>query len=700
VRQFSVILLAVLAAAGAGYSQSGPKTSLTALRFGTVVTGLGQSIKDGVIVIDGDRIKSVGSGDRAVPAGATIMDLRAYTAIPGLIDAHTHMTYYWDPDSGTRPLNQPRRQPGMTVELSAQNALKTLKTGVTTVRDLGASGGTDYMLRDQIAAGFRTNADGTKTPVIGPRMFVAGQGISGGREGAPAVDAIPGLVDQRVKAGSDWIKVYGSRGSFQSVETTQTLTYEQMKAIVDAGHAAGKPVAIHSYGASGVKDAARAGADSIEHGIEIDAETLALMKKQGTVWVPTVDHNRYYVDSREQYGWAPDVVPPLQDYIQKNFESMRAAFKAGVSMAMGSDAVYSGFGQNTGELRWFVKAGMTPAQALETATTIPAKMLGHAKDLGAIAPGYYADIVAVEGDPLKDISVVIDGVRWVMKNGAVVVERKTADVRAQSPAIEETIAPGANYDHADFRFWLPKDSGPIRAVVVLVPGSNGDGRNMADDVFWQDFATKQRAALIGCRFTDKPHDQSFIEDYVNVSQGSGQALLDALGKFATRTNHPEIAGAKLLLWGMSAGGQFNYEFTAWKPERVAAFIVNKGGIYYSALVSKAARAVPGMLFVGGTDLPSRVDTISGLFAVNRRGGAVWSLVVEPGLGHVVGHSKEMAAMLYEDVLNSTPSTAGFVGDLKTFAIQPAQNPGTPSTPNSWFMTERLANAWKDVVSGK
>ena len=266
--------------------------------------------------------------------------------------------------------------------------------------------------------------------------------------------------------------------------------------------------------------------------------------------------------------------------------------------------------------------------------------------------------------------------------------------------IEETIAPGNNYDHADFRFWLPKDSGPVRAIVVLVPGSNGDGRNMADDAYWQEFATKQHTALLGCRFTDKPHDQNFIEDYVNVSQGSGQALLDAIGKFAVRTNHPEVASAKLLLWGMSAGGQFNYEFTAWKPERVAAFIVNKGGIYYSALVSKAARAVPGMLFVGGADLQSRIDTITGLFAVNRRGGAVWSLVVEPGLGHVVGHSKEMAAMLYEDVLSSTASTAGFTGDLKTFAIQPAANPGTPSTPNSWFMTERLANAWRDIVSSK
>lgn len=270
---------------------------------------------------------------------------------------------------------------------------------------------------------------------------------------------------------------------------------------------------------------------------------------------------------------------------------------------------------------------------------------------------------------------------------------------ASAQAIEETIPAGPNFDHADFKFWLPKDVTTVRAVVVLVPGSNGDGRNMADDPFWQEFATRQRAALMGCRFTDKPHDQAFIEDYVNVSKGSGQAVLDVLAKFATRTNHPEVATAPLLMWGMSAGGQFNYEFTAWKPERVAAFIVNKGGIYYSALLSKAARAVPGMLFVGGTDLQSRIDTITGIFAVNRRGGAVWSLVVEPGLGHVVGHSKELAAMFYEDVLNTPPAAAGFIGDLKTYGIQPAANPGTPSTPNSWFLTERLANAWKAIVSG-
>jgi imidazolonepropionase-like amidohydrolase len=389
---------------------SSRSAALVALRFNTVVTMAGAPIKDGVVVIDGDRIVSVGAGSGAIPAGAEIVDLRPLAAIPGLIDAHTHMTYVWDGAPGTTPLKQPRREPAQTIEAAAANARKTLDAGVTTVRDLGASGGTDYGMRDRIAAG----------TMVGPRMFVSGQGISAGRAGGPAVDAIPALVDTRIKAGSDWIKVYASRGSFQSVETTQTLFYDQLKAIVDTAHARGIRVAIHSYGAAGVKDAVRAGADSVEHGIDLDDETLAMMARQGTVWVPTIDHNRYYVDAKDEYGFPAEAIPALQEYIGKNLDSTKRAFKAGVRLAMGSDAVYSGFGQNTRELGWFVKAGMTPAQALATATTVPARMLGREKELGIIAPGAYADIAAVDGDPLRAIEAVIGRVRWVMKGGQVV----------------------------------------------------------------------------------------------------------------------------------------------------------------------------------------------------------------------------------------------------------------------------------------
>jgi len=282
------------------------------------------------------------------------------------------------------------------------------------VRDLGAANEVDYAMRDLINMG----------RMAGPRMFVAGQGLSAGRGGPVDPEAFRQQAEARLAAGSDWVKIFGSRGSYQSVETTQTVPFEAMKAVVDAAHAKNHKVAIHSYGASGVKDAVRAGADSVEHGIDLDDETIAEMVRRGTVWVPTIDHNRYYVDVKDEFGFEADAIPPLQAYIQKNLESARRAIKAGVKLAMGSDAVYTMFGQNTRELAWFVRAGMTPAQALASATTVPAALLGQEKTLGALAPGYFADIVAVEGDPLTDVNVVIDKVRWVMKGGAVVVERR------------------------------------------------------------------------------------------------------------------------------------------------------------------------------------------------------------------------------------------------------------------------------------
>jgi len=384
-----------------------------AIHAGRLADGSGKVVANAVIVIDRDRITSVGTN--APPAGAEVIDLSRFTVVPGLIDVHTHMTYYWDGTPGTRPLQQPRRPAGVTTVLAAENARRTLETGVTTIRDLGASNEVDYAMRDLINMG----------KMVGPRMFVAGQGLSAGRGGPPDPNAFREQAEARLAAGSDWVKIFGSRGSFQSVETTQTVSFEAMKAVVDAVHARGHRVAIHSYGPSGVKDAVRAGADSVEHGIDLDDETIAEMVKRGTVWVPTIDHNRYYVDAKDEYGFAPDTIPPLQEYIEKNLESAKRAVGAGVKLAMGSDAVYTMFGQNTRELGWFVKAGMTPAQALASATTIPAALLGHEKDLGAIAPGYLADLVAVDGDPLADVNALINGVRWVMKDGQVVVDRRS-----------------------------------------------------------------------------------------------------------------------------------------------------------------------------------------------------------------------------------------------------------------------------------
>jgi imidazolonepropionase-like amidohydrolase len=452
-----------------------------AIRAAKVVDGSGKTIPNAVIVIDNDRIVSVGTG--APPAGVEVIDLGPLTIVPGLIDAHTHMTYFWDRTPGTRPLGQPRRPAGVTTVLAAENARLTLETGVTTVRDLGASNEVDYAMRDLINIG----------RMIGPRMFVAGQGLSAARDRTgPVPDLYRQQAEARVAAGSDWVKVYGSRGSYQSVDTTQTLTYDEMKAAVDAAHATNHRVAIHSYGPSGVKDAVRAGADSVEHGIDLDDETIADMARRGTVWVPTIDHNRYYVDAKDEFGFAPETIPPLRAYIEKNLESTRRAFTAGVKIAMGSDAVYTMFGQNTRELTWFVKAGMTPAQALASATTIPAAMLGHERDLGAIGPGYFADLVAVDGDPLADVEVIVSKIRWVMKGGEVVVDRGaggagTAGAAGRAGAAGQPSASGkkpvqdaveAFLLHLGDHDWdkVAADLAP-KAIVIVTRDRNGEWTN-------------------------------------------------------------------------------------------------------------------------------------------------------------------------------------------------------------------------------
>jgi len=279
---------------------------------------------------------------------------------------------------------------------------------------------------------------------------------------------------------------------------------------------------------------------------------------------------------------------------------------------------------------------------------------------------------------------------------------------AGAATLDETIAPGRNYDKAEFRLWYPDAAGTFQAIVVLVPGSNGDGRAQVDDPVWQAFATTHQLALVGVRLTDKPHEQGFIEHYVNVSQGSGQAFLDALTAFAGRTKHSELATAPLLLWGMSAGGEFNYEFVNWKPERVVAFVVNKGGIYYTALTSPAARSVPGLLCVGGKDLDSRIQTIAGLFALNRRAGALWALSEEPSAAHIVGRSRDIALLLYEDMLAARVSgtgplkplseKTGFLGDFKSKTFQPMGETAAPNYPTAWLPTERVARAWRAILT--
>ena len=287
----------------------------------------------------------------------------------------------------------------------------------------------------------------------------------------------------------------------------------------------------------------------------------------------------------------------------------------------------------------------------------------------------------------------------------------------QSTTYDFAADPGRNYDVAEFRSWIPESPAPFQAVLVLVSGWNWDGRPAINDSVWQSFATDHNLALVACYFKDKPSTTQVPEVYCNVSLGSGQALLDALNDFANQSNHPEIASAPLLLWGMSAGGQFNYEFTAWKPDRVIAFIVNKGGFYHSALLGPQARNVPGLLFTGEKDQEFRQDIIKGLFATNNRAGALWAFIEEPNTGHETGRSRELALVFFDDMLRlrlagkdqetngraellPLSPESGYLGDLESKTYSKIDKGAkAPDRPTAWLATEQIALMWQKIMLG-
>lgn len=420
------IVLALVFWPPCGAQQKPADHPVKAVRFGKLWDATGRLWRNAIVIVDGGKIRAVTTDASAIPAGAQIIDLSQYTGLPGLIDVHTHMTMYTDETPGEPMLKQVANAvPAVEVFLARKGALRTLEAGVTTVRDLGSDQYMDIAMRDLINRG----------EMLGPRMFVCGYGLyitatPFKKEGAPSAggvaDGVPEVlksVRQQIAAGADVIKMYASTGTDDDVTGFETYSYDEIKAAVDTAHQFGKKIAIHSYGPDGARDAVRAGADSLEHATDIDDATIREMVRRGTYYVPTIDHNRYYLDNGEKIGYAPGYKERLQAFIPRNLESARRAFHAGVKFAMGSDAIYTMFGQNTRELGWFVKAGMTPEQALQTATVNAAALLGKEKELGAVAPGYLADLVAVDGDPLSDIGVVLTKVTWVMKGGTVVVDK-------------------------------------------------------------------------------------------------------------------------------------------------------------------------------------------------------------------------------------------------------------------------------------
>jgi imidazolonepropionase-like amidohydrolase len=385
----------------------------------------GNMLTGQAITIEGDKIVSVGpAADIKSAPGTDVVDLPNATVLPGLIDAHTHLT--GDPkDLGYESLgiSTPRE-----TLIGARNARVTLQAGFTTVRNVGAGGYSDVALRDAINDG----------DIPGPHMLVSGppMGITGGHCDdnllapefhatelgvADGVDAVRHKVRENIKYGADLIKICATGGVMSKGDDPNASQYtrEEMKAIVEEAHRLGRKVAAHAHGAQGVSWASDAGVDSIEHGHLMDDSSIATLKKNGTYVVPTLylmDWNRDNLGKRH----APDyIVRKMQTVSAVGQNNLKKAFAAGVKVAFGTDAAVYPHGLNAHEFAVYVRLGMTPLQAIQTATIHGADLLGWSDKIGTLEPGKWADLIAVDGDPLKDVTT-LEHVKFVMKSGEVV----------------------------------------------------------------------------------------------------------------------------------------------------------------------------------------------------------------------------------------------------------------------------------------
>jgi imidazolonepropionase-like amidohydrolase len=420
---FLCIFLMFLVAGSLAQDQSTRHLVVKAGRLLDVKTG--NVLTNQAIVIQGDKIVSVGPiASAKAAADATVVDLPNATVLPGLIDAHTHITFNQG-DTGYSALGISVPREALT---GAKNARITLMAGFTTVRNVGASGFSDVALRDAINAG----------DVPGPRMLVSGPalGITGGHcdnnllpfdyhqtdEGvADGIENVQHKVREIIKYGADVIKICATGGVMSKGDDPNASQYtlEEMKAIVAEAHRLGRKVAAHAHGAQGVQWASEAGVDSIEHGHLMNDASVATLKKNGTYLVPTL----YLMDWHKENAARSN----LPDYVRRKMEMVSAAgqsnvkkaFAAGVKIGFGTDAAVYPHGLNGHEFAVYVRLGMTPLQAIQTATVNDADLLGWSDKVGTLEAGKFADIIAVDGDPLKDV-VTLQNVKFVMKGGEVV----------------------------------------------------------------------------------------------------------------------------------------------------------------------------------------------------------------------------------------------------------------------------------------
>lgn len=429
---FPRILLTLIALLPACALLTGAAHATTILHAGRVIdVASGEVLEARSIVIDGGRITAVEAGYREA-VDADIVDLTDATVMPGFMDMHVHLDHELDPPASYTEryyLNSADYALRATVY-----ARRTLEAGFTTVRDLGARDPLALLaLRDAINKGY----------VVGPRIYAAGKSIAttGGHadptngiradlrgDPGPKAGVINGPDDaykairQRYKDGSDVIKLTVTGGVLSLAKSGENpqFTDRELDAIMAAARDYNFVVAVHAHGAEGMKRAIRAGVDSVEHGTFMDAEAMRLMKKQGTWYVPTISAGEWVAELADVDGKLPEVVRPKAAAIGPQIsETFASAYKAGVKIAFGTDAGVSPHGANAREFTYMVRAGMPAMAAIQAATINAAELLRVSDELGQIAPGYHADIVAVQGDPLADITE-LEQVDFVMKGGQVI----------------------------------------------------------------------------------------------------------------------------------------------------------------------------------------------------------------------------------------------------------------------------------------
>ena len=421
-----VLLLIVTIGANLSFAQQAPPAKpRTYLRVGKLLdVKSGKYAANQTIIIEGDRVVAIEAG--APPANApkgSVIDLPHATALPGLFDMHTHIT--------GSPYNFGYAELGISVPrealTGAVNAKVTLEAGFTSIRNLGANGFTDVALRDMIDEG----------QLPGPRMMVSGPalGITGGHcdnnlqpfeahtKADGVADGVPGVQQKTrevIKYGADVIKICATGGVLSKGDDPKASQYtpEELKAIATDAHRLGRKVAAHAHGGEGIIWASNAGIDSIEHGSYIDDEGIATLKKNGTYLVPTLYLGTWFLENAERNHVPKFYLDKGKAVLPQARKNIAKAFAAGVKVAFGTDAAVYPHGLNAREFAVMVQLGMTPLQAVQAATINAADLMGWTKDAGTVEAGKWADIIAVDGDPLADVTT-LEHVKFVMKGGVV-----------------------------------------------------------------------------------------------------------------------------------------------------------------------------------------------------------------------------------------------------------------------------------------